>query len=287
MNPELKVGDKIRLYHMEGESQVLPNMVGVVTMVRPHPDSENEKIYDVKWEDGNFLGLISDLDFWKKVKEDKDIENNQNDIMMTEDESKEKKSNLNSELGIGDRIKLMHMEGEGDLTPGTTGEVTDITPDPFEDGQHIISVKWDNGSSLSLLTGVDFWRKLKSEIKESTDADFMMQNPRFFKLFKWGWWYNYLNKVRESGIVNMLTAAPLTYCGRNHLDRYYGENPPNEEAFSELLEMAEDAKNKMISACVQDLENRDKEITEESVNSCARKLSRQLIEFYVSFKMSR
>ena len=41
------------------------------------------------------------------------------------------KGQLNPELKVGDRIMCLYMEGETSVTPGTYGEVTKITRDPF------------------------------------------------------------------------------------------------------------------------------------------------------------
>ena len=52
------------------------------------------------------------------------------------------------------------MSGEGSVPMGTTGIVTRVVRDPFEDGGKIIDVKWDNGSSLSLVSVDDSWIKV-------------------------------------------------------------------------------------------------------------------------------
>ena len=63
------------------------------------------------------------------------------------------KGPLNPDLQVGDIIMLLHMEGETSVTPGTVGVVKKITRDPFEgEDENIISVKWENGSTLNLIT---------------------------------------------------------------------------------------------------------------------------------------
>jgi hypothetical protein len=54
------------------------------------------------------------------------------------------------------------MEGEVHAPIGIKGTVTRISKDPFEldSNEEIIGVDWDNGSTLSLLTTTDAWKKI-------------------------------------------------------------------------------------------------------------------------------
>jgi hypothetical protein len=71
LNPELKVGDKIMCYHMEGETGVPAGTIGIVTRISRDPfESENEKLIDVKWKNGSSLALVTSTDAWKKVIEE-------------------------------------------------------------------------------------------------------------------------------------------------------------------------------------------------------------------------
>lgn len=80
LNPELNVGDKIMCYHMEGETGVPPGTLGVVTRISRDPfESEDDKLINVKWENGSNLALISSTDAWKKVIEEQIQENVNND----------------------------------------------------------------------------------------------------------------------------------------------------------------------------------------------------------------
>lgn len=75
------------------------------------------------------------------------------------------KGQLNPELKVGDRVMCYHMDGETLVTPGTIGVVTGITTDIFEPNvdEKIISVKWENGSNLALVTSTDTWKKVITE----------------------------------------------------------------------------------------------------------------------------
>jgi hypothetical protein len=71
LNPELKVGDKIMCYHMEGETGVPAGTIGIVTRISRDPfESENEKLIDVKWKNGSSLALVTSTDACKKVIEE-------------------------------------------------------------------------------------------------------------------------------------------------------------------------------------------------------------------------
>jgi hypothetical protein len=70
LNPELKVGDKIMCFHMEGETGVPPGTAGIVTSINRDPfESPDDKLINVNWENGSNLALISSTDAWKKVSE--------------------------------------------------------------------------------------------------------------------------------------------------------------------------------------------------------------------------
>ena len=194
---------------------------------------------------------------------------------------------LNPKVKPGDRISLINMEGEISVSPLTSGTVTKVVDDPFEKGEVIISVKWDTGSTLSLLSATDSWiAERTSKMNESTNSpeyDFFVKNKDVFDNFDWRFFREYLTKIRESSVINMFGASPLLYAGREHIDRYYGENPPNQEAFDEVLDMADTAKDKIVEGTVKYLKSKNKEISVEGVQSAAPKFARKLTELYMIF----
>ena len=74
---------------------------------------------------------------------------------------------LNPELKEGDQIVLVSMAGESGMTPGLRGIVEKITVDPFEEDGLIISVDWENGRNLSLVSTEDLWM-LYSDYKKKS-----------------------------------------------------------------------------------------------------------------------
>lgn len=78
---------------------------------------------------------------------------------------------INPELQIGDKIVLLTMEGETDMSYGEKGEVIGITK-VFGNKQY--KIKWENGRTLDLLEDADKWMleedfhklRKKSKLKE-------------------------------------------------------------------------------------------------------------------------
>ena len=197
------------------------------------------------------------------------------------------KKELNPQLSIGDRIMCLHMDGETSVPMGTNGTVRKISRDPFEDDSVIIDVMWDNGNKLSLLSGTDSWIKLDEEtIKEqSSDPkyDFFNKNPEIFDNFDWRFLREFLNKLRDSGVINMLQSQPFLYSGKDWIDRYYGENQEDNEDFQEVLEMANESKDKMIQGVLKYMESNGIEIELSEVNHLIKKFSSSILNLYISF----
>jgi len=199
------------------------------------------------------------------------------------------KGELNPKLNVGDRVICYHMEGETSVPPGSLGTVERITRDPFEsEGESIICVKWDNGSTLGLITSTDAWKKAKQEnIEEQTSSpeyDFFSQNPDIFENFDWRFLKKYLLKLRESGVINMFQAAAFLYSGKQWIDRYYGENQEDNEAFQELLDMADEAKDKMIQGLLKYMSSKNMDIDDMSrVNSLVHKFAQKINHLYMVF----
>jgi len=190
------------------------------------------------------------------------------------------KGQLNPPVKPGDKIVCYHMDGETGVPAGTFGIVKRVSRDPFEtdnDGQ-IIDVNWENGSKLSLLTTTDAWKKVVEEIQEQTGSpeyDFFNKNPEVFENFDYNFLKKFLLKLRESGVINMFQAAPFLYSGEHQEDN---------EAFQEMLEMAEESKNKMIQGLLKYMESKNIEIDDmDRVNNLMRKFATKINQFYITF----
>jgi hypothetical protein len=190
---------------------------------------------------------------------------------------------INPKLQVGDNIVLLHMQDET-MSPGTKGVVIGINNVMGEDMYYI---EWDNGSKLNLLADVDAWRldKKKRKIDESLDK-FISSNLNL-KHFKRKFIIDYLKDIRDSGIVNMFTASPYLYMGRERIahEFYYKEfDEQSQEAFDRVLEKADESQSIMINGVLKILEEEGKGVSFDDVdkiNSYLRRYSKILLEFYI------
>ena len=182
------------------------------------------------------------------------------------------------------------MDGEMNVPPGTKGTVVKIQKDPIISDAVIYKVKWENGSTLPLLSDADTWKKVKKEIKEEKNGDPLLnlfkQNRDVFKNFDLEFFRDYFLKLRDSGIVNMFGAYPLVYAGRDHIERYYGEGREDDEAFQELLEVADLSRDKLVQGILKYLENKNEdlsleEIDMDEINRLAKVFAKDLFQIYV------
>lgn len=181
----------------------------------------------------------------------------------------------------------LHMEGETGVPPGTVGLVSKIVRDPFEKDDFLIEVKWDNGSSLSLVTSSDAWRIVETKnIQEQRDDSVwntITKKEDIFENFDWRWLEKFLYKLRDTGIVNMMGSFPLLYSGSEHIDRYYGEGREDDEDFQEFLKEADVAKDKIIQGVVNYMVKHNKDLENmDTVNFYARKFSKDILELYIA-----
>ncbi len=203
---------------------------------------------------------------------------------------------MNPKVKIGDRVMLVYMEDELDLSTKDKGTVTSVTRDPFEtDECYIIGVDWDEGSSLSLLSCRDVYRLIKDKITENTEyqnsreedqIDFLINNRDIRKNFNRNLIFNYLDKLRESGVVNMYESPKFLYSGRDWIDRYYGENPPNQEAFEEVLEMADNVKSELINGVLKSINDLEGDYNDEYFRNLERlvfKVANRFTTFWMLF----
>jgi hypothetical protein len=200
------------------------------------------------------------------------------------------KGELNPELKEGERVICYHMDGETGVPPGTEGTVRRITKDPFEPGNElIIEVNWDNGSKLSLVSSTDAWKKPKERVQEASNTgdrhyDFFGKNPEVFENFDWRFFREFLNKLRDSSVVNMFQARPFLYSGREWIDRYHGEDQEDNEAFQEVLEMADESKNKLIQGLMKYMESKNLDMDDMyKVNYLAEKFASKIVQLYMTF----
>ena len=197
------------------------------------------------------------------------------------------KRELNPKLQIGDKVRCLHMDGETSVTPMTLGTVTRITRDPFETDAEIINVDWDNGSTLSLLSVTDTWIKVKEKPLQEQVGDpifnYYRENPEVFENFDYRFLNQYLRKLRESSVENMLAVQPFLYSGKEWIDRYYGEDQENNQPFQEVLEMADEARDKMIQGVLSYMKSKGDEIEISKVNRLMQNFASKILKLYIAF----
>ena len=82
----------------------------------------------------------------------------------------------------------------------------------------------------------------------------------------------------------MFQSAAFLYSGREWIDRYYGENEEDNESFQELLDIAEECRNKMIQGLMKYMESKNMELDDMSrVNSLLKRLADKIVQLYIAF----
>lgn len=198
------------------------------------------------------------------------------------------KPKLNPKLKEGDRIVLINMTDEPTLSFGDKGTFMGVHRGG---GFNQYKVKWDKGGSLYMLDD-DKWmkeedfnemieRKKNRNIQESQISD-LSDDSFLLKHFNMLFLKRYLNKLRESSVVNMLAAAPYLYMGKERLAHEHKYNDTNEE-FDEVLDMADQAQREMVNGVISLLEDEGKEVSVENINSKLKRYSPKIIKFYAKY----
>lgn len=205
---------------------------------------------------------------------------------------------INPELEIGQEVILLHMEDETSIPPGTKGKVVAKSV-VFGDAQY--TVKWENGSQLAIISSCDLWdtpenmakrkkrvqeieikKKSITEVDEFERSKKLMKNIDVFRHFNMRFLNQYLKMVRESGIVNMFGASPYLYLGKDRIEHEFKyKNIPNEEAFEEVLENANQAQAEMINGVINVLNSEEKEESLENINRYIQRYAQKVLLNYM------
>jgi len=189
---------------------------------------------------------------------------------------------LNPELQKGDKVILLHMEGEM-MSPGSKGTVINVSRDPFEKEGMIYNVKWDEGSTLSLLSVTDAWKKIEP-IQESSfeNVKWFLDNRKIAENFNTQFLTKYLEKIRESGITNMFGASPYLYMGKDRIEHEFKyKDVGDEEAFEEMLEMADESQHVMINGVMKVLEKENKEADMGVINRYIQRYATTIVNYWM------
>lgn len=103
INPELKVGDRVQILHMEDEMDSVPmGTWGEVTRVS---NVMGENIYGVKWDNGQSLNILSTTDVW-------DTEENRGKFKkkkITEQDETQRHNNLYRNIDVFTNFKMRYL----------------------------------------------------------------------------------------------------------------------------------------------------------------------------------
>jgi hypothetical protein len=84
----------------------------------------------------------------------------------------------------------------------------------------------------------------------------------------------------------MYESPKFLYSGKDWIDRYYGENPPNQEAFEEVLEMADNVKSELINGVLKSINDLEGDYNDEYFRNLERlvfKVANRFTTFWMLF----
>ena len=213
----------------------------------------------------------------------------------------------NAPLEKGDTVVCIKMQDEYGVPGGVPGVVKSVA-NVMGDMQYY--VEWDNGSKLALIEGVDKWMKVVQD--DTVDESFFMTKNDIIKESKKASekfndlsdYYDirlikkFLDTLRISSVTNMYQAAQYLYLGKDRIahEHHYDEfSDDREEAFNEVLDMAEDVRNEMIRGAFSSIDNRNQGNNDEdededdrrylrSVENKMRKDAQDLLSLWMQLK---
>ena len=211
--------------------------------------------------------------------------------------------NQNPKLKKGDRVILVNMPGEK-LDTGDKGKVIKIGDQPSNElgFDYLYKMEWydDDGkiiSDLSLLPQSDTWM-LDREYDQNNlneariiDLDDLIKRHEWSRLFKKSdlkYVMEYLDIIRRLGVVNMFESGQFLNQTKEYLTKYFDLyrmqqdlDDKNKEMIEKILEMSENVRNIMISAAINDLEQKNIEITGSSATYRVNKLATEVVKHFM------
>lgn len=211
--------------------------------------------------------------------------------------------NKNPKLKVGDRIVLIYMPGE-DVDTGTKGKVKRIGQQPSfgSEFNYMYDVEWYDDdekviSTLSLLPQSDTWmldrEYSQNDLNEGRiiDLDELISRHEWSRLFKKSdlkYVMEYLEIIRRLGVVNMFQSGQFLSQTEEYFTKYFDLyrmqqdlDDKDEEMIEKILEMSENVRNIMISAAINDLEQKNKEITGSSATHRVNKLATEVVKYFI------
>ena len=201
---------------------------------------------------------------------------------------------VNPSLKEGDNIILIYMKDPYSPVPGgTKGVVNYVSKDPYDEGEDIISVEWENGSQLSLVSSEDIWMMesdLKTNIKEASNSnlDSLVAIKDIFKYSDEKIFFDFLSKIRESGIVNMLESGQFLFSGPKYLQKFIefeemkSGREYDEDMVKELMDMSQKTRDEFIRMAMKIvIDEGTEDYSTSNLEKKIRALTRQALIYYI------
>ena len=211
--------------------------------------------------------------------------------------------NQNPKLKKGDRVILVNMPGEK-LDTGDKGKVIKIGDQPSNElgFDYLYKMEWydDDGkiiSDLSLLPQSDTWMLDReydqNDLNEARiiDLDELISRHEWSRLFKKSDLKSimeYLFAIKQLGVVNMYESGQFLGKTEDYLTTYFNLyrkqrdlNDKDKKLIKKILEMSEMVRNIMISAAINDLEQKNKEITGSSATYRVNRLATEVVKHFI------
>ena len=195
---------------------------------------------------------------------------------------------LNPELKVGDEVVLLHMADES-IHIGTKGVVTGLNNTPW--GVQY-TVNWETGSTLDIIPEVDKWmlqsevRKRKPDNIDEADArtENLIKNKDILKYLKKDKdiVFDFLSKLQDSGITNMLAAKPMLSYTSNDMRRYIDGQFKDVNDYYDVIEAADESRNALIRGTMRLIEDKKGDINDmDYVNKIFKNLMSQVFQLYI------
>ena len=202
---------------------------------------------------------------------------------------------VNPSLKEGDNIILIYMKDPYSPVPGgTKGVVNYVSKDPYDEGEDIISVEWENGSQLSLVSSEDIWMMesdLKTNIKEAhnnPNLDNLISLKEIFKYSNEKIFFDFLSKIRESGLVNMFESGQFLFSGPKYLQKFIefeemkSGREYDEDMVEELMEMSQQTRDEFIRMAMKMVEDEGTEdYSNRNLEKKIRALTSKALKYYI------
>ena len=201
---------------------------------------------------------------------------------------------VNPSVKEGDNIILIYMKDPYSPVPGgTKGVVNYVSKDPFDEGENIISVDWENGSQLSLVSSEDIWMMesdLKTNIKEGNNPNFdsLISLKDIFKYSNEKIFFDFLSKIRESGLVNMFESGQFLVSGPKYLQKFieFEEMKTgreyDEDMVEELMDMSQKTRDEFIRMAMKMVGDEGTEdYSNRNLEKKMRDLTSKALKYYI------